>query len=112
MQARRQLTFALLLSPILLLLLFCLPFSTHTHTHIQTLQCFTHVFVCVFQALRDVENVGYGGAKKSNVVPVVEQFKSFSVYEDNCDTQVQLPTGKPLVTIAEKENIQSDAGKL
>lgn len=78
---------------------------------------FTNVFVCVFQGLRDVENAGYVGAKKSNVVvPVVEQFKSFSVYEDNCDTQVQLQAqphiGKPLATIAEKENIQSDAGKL
>ncbi|KAH8419550.1 hypothetical protein KR222_005226 [Zaprionus bogoriensis] len=66
--------------------------------------------------LREVENAAaYGGAKKPNVVPVVEQFKTFSVYEDNCDTQVQLQpqphAGKPLATIAEKENIQCDAGK-
>ncbi|XP_030573134.1 G2/mitotic-specific cyclin-A [Drosophila novamexicana] len=48
------------------------------------------------------ENIGYGGAKKSNVVPVVEQFKTFSVYEDNVDTQVQAQA-----KVADKENIQS-----
>lgn len=48
------------------------------------------------------ENIGYGGAKKSNVVPVVEQFKTFSVYEDNVDTQVQAQAN-----VADKENIQS-----
>ncbi|KAH8322860.1 hypothetical protein KR059_009180 [Drosophila kikkawai] len=48
------------------------------------------------------ENVNYA-AKKSNVVPVVEQFKTFSVYEDNFDTQV-VPPNKPL---ADKENQQA-----
>lgn len=100
---------------VIIILYSLLDTPTHTHTHWYTVT-FTNVFVCVFQGLRDVENAGYVGAKKSNVVPVVEQFKSFSVYEDNCDTQVQLQAqphvGKPLATIAEKENIQSDAGKL
>ncbi|XP_016970531.1 G2/mitotic-specific cyclin-A [Drosophila rhopaloa] len=60
------------------------------------------------QVFRDVrnhvvdENVEYA-AKKSNVVPVVEQFKTFSVYEDNCDTQVA-PPGKSLASMAYKEN--------
>ncbi|XP_017080911.1 G2/mitotic-specific cyclin-A [Drosophila eugracilis] len=68
------------------------------------------------QVFRDVknhnndENVG----KKSNVVPVVEQFKTFSVYEDNCDTQV-VPSGKSLASAADKENqhaaIRFDAGE-
>ncbi|XP_020802019.1 G2/mitotic-specific cyclin-A isoform X2 [Drosophila serrata] len=48
------------------------------------------------------ENVNYA-AKKSNVVPVVEQFKTFSVYEDNFDTHVA-PPGKPLASVADKEN--------
>ncbi|KAH8264821.1 hypothetical protein KR038_002522 [Drosophila bunnanda] len=48
------------------------------------------------------ENVNYAG-KKSNVVPVVEQFKTFSVYEDNFDTHVA-PPGKPLASVADKEN--------
>ncbi|XP_017059417.1 G2/mitotic-specific cyclin-A [Drosophila ficusphila] len=71
------------------------------------------------QVLRDVrnhnvdENVEYG-AKKSNVVPVVEQFKTFSVYEDNCDTQVA-PPGKSLASFADKENqyagVKFDAGQ-
>jgi len=43
------------------------------------------------------------GAKKSNVVPVVEQFKTFSVYEDNNDTQVA-PSGKSLASLVDKEN--------
>jgi len=34
---------------------------------------------------------------------VVEQFKTFSVYEDNCDTQVA-PPGKSLASLADKEN--------
>lgn len=42
--------------------------------------------------------------KKSNVVvPVVEQFKTFSVYEDNCDTQV-IPPGQSLPSVFEREN--------
>ncbi|KAH8370018.1 hypothetical protein KR093_001892 [Drosophila rubida] len=53
------------------------------------------------------ENAGYGGggAKKSNAVPV-EQFKTFSVYEDNIDTQVQLN-----VNAVDKENMLHDTGK-
>jgi len=61
------------------------------------------------------ENAGYGGGKKSSGVPV-EEFKTFSVYEDNIDTQVQFHlqpnVGKPLPNAAEKENIQYDTGKL
>ncbi|XP_062133366.1 G2/mitotic-specific cyclin-A [Drosophila sulfurigaster albostrigata] len=64
--------------------------------------------------LRDlgVENAGYGvggGPKKSNAVPV-EQFKTFSVYEDNIDTQVQLQS-QLNANAADKENIQKDNGK-
>ncbi|KAH8239252.1 hypothetical protein KR032_002357 [Drosophila birchii] len=55
------------------------------------------------------ENVNYA-AKKSNVVPVVEQFKAFSVYEDNFDTQVA-PPGKPLASVADKENQQQAVEK-
>ncbi|EDV97219.1 G2/mitotic-specific cyclin-A [Drosophila grimshawi] len=53
-------------------------------------------------------NMTFGGAKKPNVVvPVVEQFKTFSVYEDNIDTQVQINTGKSISSnVADKENIQ------
>ncbi|XP_017122145.1 G2/mitotic-specific cyclin-A [Drosophila elegans] len=61
--------------------------------------------VQVFRDVRNLnvdENVEYA-AKKSNVVPVVEQFKTFSVYEDNCDTQVA-PPGKSLASMADKEN--------
>ncbi|EDW94205.1 G2/mitotic-specific cyclin-A isoform X1 [Drosophila yakuba] len=70
------------------------------------------------QVFRDVrnhnvdENVEYA-AKKSNVVPVVEQFKTFSVYEDNNDTQVA-PPGKSLASLADKENqhaVKFDAGQ-
>ncbi|EDW31181.1 GL20814 [Drosophila persimilis] len=48
------------------------------------------------QFFRDVKNVNTDentglAVKKSNVVPVVEQFKTFSVYEDNIDTQVVPP---------------------
>ncbi|KAH8261495.1 hypothetical protein KR044_010316 [Drosophila immigrans] len=50
------------------------------------------------------EKAGYGvGPKKSSAVPV-EQFKTFSVYEDNIDTQVHLN-----INAADKENIQSGA---
>lgn len=54
------------------------------------------------------ENACFGATKKSNVVvPVVEQFKSFSVYEDNSHTQVQLQIGSTALSIsADKENIQ------
>nr|BAA01628.1 cyclin A [Drosophila melanogaster] len=61
--------------------------------------------VQVFRDVRNLnvdENVEYG-AKKSNVVPVVEQFKTFSVYEDNNDTQVA-PSGKSLASLVDKEN--------
>ncbi|KAM8707974.1 hypothetical protein ACLKA7_015013 [Drosophila subpalustris] len=64
--------------------------------------------------IRVDENAGYGGSNKSNVVPV-EQFKTFSVYEDNIDTQVQLhllpQAGKPLSNATEKENIHCGTGK-
>nr|XP_036671379.1 G2/mitotic-specific cyclin-A [Drosophila suzukii] len=72
--------------------------------------------VQVFRDVRnhniDVENVDFA-TKKSNVVPVVEQFKTFSVYEDNCDTQVA-PPGKSLASLADKENhyaVKFDAGQ-
>nr|XP_016942867.2 G2/mitotic-specific cyclin-A-like [Drosophila suzukii] len=72
--------------------------------------------VQVFRDVRnhniDVENVEFA-TKKSNVVPVVEQFKTFSVYEDNCDTQVA-PPGKSLASLADKENqyaVKFDAGQ-
>ncbi|XP_030385511.1 G2/mitotic-specific cyclin-A [Scaptodrosophila lebanonensis] len=51
----------------------------------------------------DTENAVYGGAKKSNVVPVVEQFKTFSVYEDNNDTQQQVV--KAEANANDKENV-------
>lgn len=50
-------------------------------------------------------------AKKSNVVPVVEQFKTFSVYEDNFDTHVA-PPGKSLASVADKENQHAAAKRL
>ncbi|XP_037720768.1 G2/mitotic-specific cyclin-A [Drosophila subpulchrella] len=72
--------------------------------------------VQVFRDVRnhniDVEKVEFA-TKKSNVVPVVEQFKTFSVYEDNCDTQVA-PPGKSLASLADKENqyaVKFDAGQ-
>lgn len=64
------------------------------------------------QVFRDVQNFNSNSnsnenvdvPKKSNVVvPVVEQFKTFSVYEDNCDTQV-IPPGQSLPSVFEREN--------
>ncbi|KAH8286899.1 hypothetical protein KR018_007718 [Drosophila ironensis] len=59
------------------------------------------------QVFREVKNIqgneNAEAAKKSNVVPVVEQFKTFSVYEDNCDTQ-SAPVGQSLALLANKEN--------
>ncbi|KAH8315327.1 hypothetical protein KR074_009791 [Drosophila pseudoananassae] len=64
------------------------------------------------QVFRDVQNFNSNEnveqPKKSNVVPVVEQFKTFSVYEDNCDTQV-IPPGQSLPSVFEKENHGFDA---
>ncbi|XP_017085700.1 G2/mitotic-specific cyclin-A-like [Drosophila eugracilis] len=56
------------------------------------------------QLFSDVHNHYYD----ENVVPVVEQFKTFSVYEDNCDTQV-VPSGKSKASVADKAAIRFDA---
>ncbi|XP_017136112.1 G2/mitotic-specific cyclin-A [Drosophila miranda] len=69
------------------------------------------------QFLRDVKNVNtdentdYTGlaVKKSNVVPVVEQFKTFSVYEDNIDTQVVPPVAAKGHSSADDKENQYDA---
>lgn len=95
-----------------------LPLSnTFTHRHHVVIALLLHLFLYVLhfcsQGFREVakvkvdENACFGATKKSNVVPVVEQFKTFSVYEDNNHTQVQLQIGsKVLSNVADKENIK------
>ncbi|XP_034657981.1 G2/mitotic-specific cyclin-A isoform X2 [Drosophila subobscura] len=88
--------------------------SNNNNGNVQRAQAAPSGKVQFFRDVKNIntdENTDYAGlaVKKSNVVPVVEQFKTFSVYEDNIDTQVVPPGAvKSQTSAADKEN-QHDA---